>query len=97
MKSGDVVRYVPMNAVWVVAIVGPAPGTLSPVGWPDVVAQIADCELIRECTDEESLEHLRRVAQFAFIRCHRSIAQAQLIAHVVKARAMPPASSGAGE
>jgi len=53
MRTGDHVKHRPTGETWVVAAVYPTEGKLAWCGWPPGQANIADCELVHECTDDE--------------------------------------------
>ena len=53
-RCGDVVFHKPSGETWLVAY---AEGDhLAWAGWPDGRATLADCEVIRRCTDAEHAE-----------------------------------------
>jgi len=61
MRTGDTVLHKPTGERWVVAFVdGPR---LSWVGWPPGYAKTSDCELVKECGDDESNALLKRLAE----------------------------------
>lgn len=55
-RCGDHVHHEPSGENWLVAWADD--GKLAPAGWPPTVAQLADCRVIRRCSDEE---HARAV------------------------------------
>jgi hypothetical protein len=60
MRTGDYVKHGPTGETWVVAYVdGP---DLAWSGWPEGVARVADCTLVKACSDEEHEAHLREWA-----------------------------------
>lgn len=59
-KSGDVVLYRPSGEKFVVAVT--QGNYLMPCGWPETIVMISDCDLIEECSLEESLLSLRSLA-----------------------------------
>lgn len=61
MKTGDTVKHGPSGEEWVVAYVDR--DYLAPCGWPPGEAKVADCTLVEECSEEESLALLRRLAE----------------------------------
>lgn len=60
MKTGDIVRHRPLGEEWVVAYVDG--DRLAWVGWPPGQALVTDCELVEECSVEESERLLRQLA-----------------------------------
>jgi hypothetical protein len=61
LKTGDVVLHKPSGETWVVAIVDG--DDLMWCGWPPGMARTSDCELVESCSDEESLDMLKKVAE----------------------------------
>jgi len=61
VKTGDTVKHKPTGETWTVAFVEGA--ELSWCGWPFGYARIADCDLISECSDEESEATWRHLAK----------------------------------
>jgi len=53
LRTGDVVRHVPSGEDWEVLYADYESGYMSWIGWPPGRARIADCELVRKCTDEQ--------------------------------------------
>ena len=63
MKAGDVVKHHPSNETWVVAAVRGDGEHFFACGWPETMARIDDCTLVEECSSEDSIETLRKVAR----------------------------------
>lgn len=61
MRCGDHVHHEPTGEDWVVAYVDG--NYLAWCGWPEGEAKVADCKLIKTCSDDEHLSMLRRVAK----------------------------------
>lgn len=51
MRTGDYVLHKPSGETWVVAYVNG--DDLAWCGWPHGLARTSDCELVKQCTDEE--------------------------------------------
>lgn len=60
MKTGDSVRHRPSGETWTVAYV--EDGRLAWCGWPPGLAKVEDCELVEECSSEESQRLVRALA-----------------------------------
>lgn len=58
IRCGDVVLHRPSAKYWLVAYADYETGDLSWSGWPEGVARIEDCELVRKATDEQFLAHV---------------------------------------
>ncbi len=61
MRCGDHVHHKPSGEDWVVAYVDG--DYLCACGWPESEAKVADCALIKEASDGEHIDWLRRCAQ----------------------------------
>lgn len=62
MRAGDHVYHEPSGETWVVAYV--TGDDLCPCGWPESLARVADCTLVKSCSDDEHrsiLEELREI------------------------------------
>ena len=53
MRTGDHVFHGPSEETWVVAWADHKTGYMSPCGWPECQAKIADCTITKRATDEE--------------------------------------------
>ncbi len=53
-KPGAVVRHRPSGEEWVVAIADPSSDLLVACGWPGAIERLCDCDLIEECSLDES-------------------------------------------
>lgn len=60
MRCGDHVFHRPTREHWLVAYVDG--DYLAWCGWPEGEARVADCDLIKECSDEEHLKLLTEIA-----------------------------------
>ena len=61
IRTGDTVHHRPSGEEWLVAYV--EDDRLAMCGWPPGEALVADCDLIKSCTDDECLELLHRMAK----------------------------------
>lgn len=62
MRCGDIVRHIPTGEKWVVAW---AEGeNMAWTGWPDGIAKVVDCILLKACSDEE---HRRCVISWSVV------------------------------
>ena len=71
MRTGDTIYHKPTKERWVVAAVFEEKGEMSWVGWPEGWANIADCEIVKECTDKEHHKLLQELAAMKSSRDHR--------------------------
>lgn len=69
IKTGDRVFHRPSGETWVVAFV--RGDDLAWCGWPEGVARLADCELVKSCTEEESLTLIQEMAAMHDTSDHR--------------------------
>lgn len=60
MKPGDTIRHEPSGEEWVVAAISVCGTMLSPAGWPESIANVADCKLVESCSQDESDEMMAR-------------------------------------
>ena len=51
IDTGDTIHHGPTDEDWIVAFVDG--DTLSPLGWPETVAKLADCTLLKKATPED--------------------------------------------
>ena len=51
IDTGDTVHHEPTGENWIVAFVDG--DVLSPLGWPETVAKLADCTLLKKATPED--------------------------------------------
>jgi len=72
IKTGDTVRHIPSGETWVVAYVRPETNDLAWLGWPEGLARLSDCELVKSCSEEESLRWLRDMAKSKGARQHHA-------------------------
>lgn len=56
MRAGDHVHHRPSGEDWVVAYVNG--DRLCACGWPETLARVSDCELIKKCSNKEHREVL---------------------------------------
>lgn len=64
MRTGDTVKHAPSGERWLVAWADDA--SLSPCGWPESIARVSDCTLIKAATDEEYIKLLREIANSSY-------------------------------
>ena len=69
MKAGDVVKHRPTGETWLLAYA--EGGRVSACGWPESIAEEADCELVKACSIEEHEAMLREWADKGCGRDHR--------------------------
>ncbi|WP_066918425.1 dATP/dGTP pyrophosphohydrolase domain-containing protein [Methylobacterium sp. CCH5-D2] len=60
-RAGDHVLHSPSGETWVVAWADPVTGDLGWCGWPDGVARISDCTLVKAASDAEHQQKLREL------------------------------------
>lgn len=58
IKPGDKVYHRPSKETWRVAAV--CGGELSPMGWPESIVYVADCDLLESCPDSASMEVIEK-------------------------------------
>ena len=95
-RCGDVVHHGPSGEDWVVAYADYESGKLAWAGWPEGVAEISDCTLVRKATDEK---HASAVADWARgwrDGDHRWRAIARLYPDAWAAVSAPPAAPETG-
>ena len=61
IDTGDTVRHRPTGEIWVVACV--QSDRLSWMGWPEGMAALSDCDLVKKATPERRLCWLREMAR----------------------------------
>ncbi len=61
IRCGDHVHHAPSGETWVVAWADDATDDLAWCGWPNGMARLSDCTLVRAATDEEHAERLATV------------------------------------
>lgn len=59
MRAGDVIKHIPSGETWGVAAT--QGNELVCCGWPESIAPMSDCELVKACTDEEHIAMLKSV------------------------------------
>ena len=60
IDTGDVVKHVPSGEEWIVAYV--RGDKLCACGWPESLANLSDCTLVKKATDSERIKLLRAMA-----------------------------------
>lgn len=80
VRAGDVVYHRPSKERWVVAAVSPTGEKLACCGWPESIAEVADCDIIedRRATDSEHIERLEKVIAHCFGQLRGSWARQEL-------------------
>ena len=63
LRTGDTVKHIPTGETWVVAYADHERGKLAWCGWPEGEANIGDCLLLEQATDEQYLSLLREIAE----------------------------------
>lgn len=63
MRTGDTILHKPSGERWLVAAVSPTGDQIVCCGWPESVAPVTDCELIKSATDADHCELLARVCE----------------------------------
>lgn len=61
VRAGDHVLHSPSGETWVVAWADPATDDLAWCGWPDGMARLSDCTLVKAATDAEHHQKLREL------------------------------------
>lgn len=56
-RAGDAVFHRPTGEEWLLAWAENS--RVSACGWPETIAEAADCELVQACSDEKHVEMLR--------------------------------------
>lgn len=78
IDTGDVVRHGPTGEEWIVACV--QGDRLSWCGWPEGMAALADCTLVRKATPEDRDKLLREMAAIGGSDHRQRYAQTRLAA-----------------
>jgi hypothetical protein len=60
IDTADIVHHAPSGEDWIVAYV--SGDTLCPCGWPETLAKLADCTLVRKARPEQRRQLLQRMA-----------------------------------
>lgn len=77
MRAGDHVKHGPTGETWVVSW---AEGEhMSWSGWPEGQADVKDCTVIKECSDEEHEAALREWADTPHYRDHGGLDHRHLV------------------
>lgn len=84
IRTGDHVRHIPSGETWVVAFVEDHTGLLCACGWPCELVPIAQCQLVKQASDEESLALVRKLAAISEPDIRRSWAQRWLASNRVE-------------
>jgi hypothetical protein len=70
-RCGDHVHHRPSAENWVVAYADPERDEIAWAGWPAGMAKLADCDVIKRCSDEEHAEAVRSWADASGPSCWR--------------------------
>lgn len=62
IRTGDTVLHRPTGETWTVAYADHANGYLAACGYPDGEARIADCDLLKACSDHDYLDLLAELS-----------------------------------
>lgn len=65
MRTGDRVYHRPSGETWLVAAVWPDRDDMAWCGWPDGLARMSDCDLVRACDDEAHWKLVEQIAKGA--------------------------------
>lgn len=68
-KPGDAIRHKPTGETWSVAAPSPDGKEIVCSGWPESIAPITDCEMVRSCTHDEAVAEAESVVR----SCHREL------------------------
>ena len=83
-RAGDHVHHRPTDETWVVAYV--EGDRLGWCGWPEGEAKLSDCELVKECSDEEHVDLLEKLANAGGSRASHAQAELKRRAHLTHSR-----------
>lgn len=61
IRAGDHVLHAPSGEIWVVAWADPSTNDLAWCGWPDGIARLSDCTLVKAVSDAEHQQKLREL------------------------------------
>lgn len=61
IRCGDHVHHGPTDETWVVAWADYETGDLAWCGWPNGMARLSDCTLVKAASDDEHMDLLQRV------------------------------------
>lgn len=78
IRTGDSVKHGPTGETWLVAYVDG--DYLAWCGWPEGEAKLADCTLIKSCTDEQHENLLREIADGDFKSDKRAVMARRILA-----------------
>lgn len=73
VRAGDHVLHGPTGETWVVAWADPVTDDLAWCGWPDGMARLSDCTLVKAASDEEHQRTLRGVKASGGSRAAKAI------------------------
>lgn len=62
IRTGDTVVHRPSGEKWTVAYADYETGRLAACGYPDGEARIADCDLVKACSDHEYMDLIAELA-----------------------------------
>lgn len=76
-RAGDDVAHGPTGETWVLACDQDGDSVVC-AGWPETIAKVSDCTLVRAASDAERIEMLTRVAKSCAGQYRGSLARRQL-------------------
>ena len=95
-RCGDLVKHVPSEEEWIVAYADYDTGRLSWCGWPEGIAEISDCTLVRAADDYQHARAVHQWARSGPSSDHRRRAIARLYPEQWSAVAATPAAPETG-
>lgn len=72
IRCGDHVHHGPADETWVVAWADYETGDLAWCGWPNGMARLSDCTLVKAASDDEHFDLLKRVLNVEDSRAARA-------------------------
>lgn len=78
MDTGDVVLHKPTGEKWVVAYITTSGRHLVCCGWPESIAELADCDLVKSATPEQRFALLEQMASMTGCDSRKSYAKLRL-------------------
>ena len=89
IRAGDAVEHNPSGEKWLVAAVSPDGMSLLCSGWPETMADVSDCTLLKAASDKEHLEVLDEVIKGCGDQLRGSWARANLAAREQRCSVVP--------
>lgn len=72
LRTGDHVYHIPSGETWVVAWADYESGDMAPCGWPESMARISDCAVLKKADDAESAELVECLSKSGRRDAHRA-------------------------